>query len=337
MNPTMARGLQVGSDDRSLTFTELDPTISKSFKDNNVLMPYIWSKPLANGASSADFAIFGESPEEPEHQQDGQFIESGTIANDKANIALDDPLKKALRLPMVDVDLSQWDLVSPYAVEIGRLMSEKLDKRGFRLLTLAARTAAVTNVHGGGLVVERSGGDLGTVYPVSSTGADNIAADFSSMALKADNANWPETGRVAFILPEMRQVITRSNRVMNRDYVNVPQQGSVVDRSIGTLEGWNLVVTKHLPSTNVTNDLSKYNGDFTYNGSTGRPVALFMSTSAPPGAPQTRGPVGKVQAGGMINKVWFDENRDCWLVKSRLLAGMGKVGVFLAGELRCKS
>lgn len=329
-NANVARGLQVGSDERALTFTEMDAHMSKSFKDKNVFWDYLWKKDAAPGASSADFPLFGESPEEAEHHVPGQFIEGGSIANSKVNVGADAPLIKALRLPLIDAELSSWDLIKPYADECMRLFAEKLDKRAAVLLTLAARSAAVANVHQGGLLVTRTGGDQGAVYPVSSTGADNLCADFSDMARFADDSNWPEESRIAFISPYLRQVFTRSNRIMNRDYTEA-KDGSIASRIVGEVEGWKLVITRHLPSTNITTDLTKYNGDFRYNGATGRPAALFMLSS------QLRGPVGAVQVGAQRNKVYFDENREAWLIKTRGVLGMGTVGVWQAGELRVKT
>lgn len=330
MDVNVAHGLEVDGNVRALTFTELLPTMSEEFHNRNVFWndSFIWRKPLDNGASSADFPFFGGSPEDAEHHVPGQFIEGGTLKQDKVNISVDDPLIKALRLPYADVTLSQFSLIEPSARECVRIISEKLDKRAAIVGVKAARTGAVAGVHGGGHVVERLNvASLAAAYPVSNTGADNFANDLSDMARKFDEANIPETGRVCFISPYIRQVLTRSNRLMNRDYVEAVY-GSIVDRSVGMVEGFNLVVTQHLPSTNVTGDLTKYNGDFRVDGDVGQPAALCLYKG------EGKGAIGGVEAGGLRGVVYWDENREVWLVKARIFVGLGQIEPWCAGEIR---
>lgn len=328
-NANVARGLNVGSDVRALTFTELQPTISEAFHDNNVFWDsqYINITELGEGASSDDFPFFGDSPEDAEHHVAGQFIQGGTIVQNKVNIAVDDPLIKALRLPFQDQALSRWDLISPYAKECARIVAEKQDNRAAVVGLKAARTAAVTNVHGGGHTVTRtSTATLLAGYPVNDTGAQNFADDLADMAESFDNQNVPDDGnRFCFISPFIRKSLTRSNRFVNRDYTNAAD-GDITQRHIGTLEGFKIVLTRHLPSTNITTDLSKYNADFT--NATGLPAALCLYNG------EGKGAIGGVQKGGVTGTVYWDENREVWLVKVRAFTGIGVVEPWAAGEIR---
>jgi hypothetical protein len=327
-NVTVARGLQVGSDARALTFVELDARMSEVFRDKNILWSggFIDKKALAMGAASERFYIYGGSSEDAEHHVAGQFIEGGTTTQDYVDIGVDDPLIKALRIPWADQQLSKWQIAEKDMAECVRINSEKLDRRGFRLLSLAARTGAVSGVHGGGHTRERVAASLAAAYPISSTGADNFAEDLSYIARSMDDANVPRTSRYAFISPYMNQVCTRSNRFTNRDYVP-PGMNTIHDRAIGMVEGFQLILTNHLPSTNITNDLSKYNGDWSVGGATGQPAALCMYKG------EAGGPIGAVHTGGMINRVVWDENRDVWMAKSKIMCGMGKYEVWQAGEV----
>ena len=329
---TVARGLQTGSDERSMTYDELDATASMSFKEANVLYDsqFMRMKALEPGAVSHDFPIFGETPEDADHHVPGQFVEGGTITNDMVNVSLDDPLIKALRLPFVDQAISKWDLVKPYVKECVRKISEKVDKRGFVVLGLAARTAAVSNVHLGGTVVSRTGAaSLAAHYPVSDTGADNFCSDLSDMARKFDEKSVPKDGRFVFVHPYLKQVLTRSKRITNRDYAGSGGTPSVDinTRVVGIVEGFNLIETLHLPSTNITTDLSKYNGNFLISG-TGQPAALCLYNG------NEKGPIGCVNIGGLTTRVVWDENRECWLAKAKILCGLGKVETWCAGEIR---
>lgn len=329
-NVTVARGLKVGSDERSLTFAEMDATASTSFKDANVLYDsaFIRMHELGEGASSHDFPFFGETPEDAEHHVPGSFVEGGTLTQDKANVALDDLLIKAIRLPYQDQAISRWDLVAPSLKEAVRKVAEKLDRRGFAVLALAARTAAVSNVHLGGTVVSRTGqATLALHYPNSSTGADNFCSDLSDMARQWDEKNIPKDLRYSFISPYLKQVLTKSNRITNRDYNNGTPGANINNRVLGEVEGFKLIETLHLPTTNITTDLSKYNGDFSIGG-TGRPAALCLYNG------NQKGAIGNVHIGGLNTKIVFDENRECWMAKAKILCGMGKVEVWCAGEIR---
>jgi len=329
-NATIARGNYVDTNDRDLTQTLLDAAVLEQFYNSNVLFnsQFMQIKPLEPGTSSHDFKIFGDSPEDGEHHVPGAWIESGSIVNAKVNVAVDDPLIKALRLDLADEELSKFPLIEPYARTCARKNAEKMDKRAFVVLTLAARTAAVTNVHPGGNVVERVAATIAAAYPVTDAGAGQFALDASTLARQMDEDDVPDDGnRYMFISPYIRQVLTLSTRLMNRDYV--PESaGNIVNRVIGTLEGFKLVMTQHIPSTAITTDLAKYNGDFTAAGTTGQPAALALYNA------DKVGPIGCVQVGGMVGKIYFDENRDCWLVKHRLVVGMGIVSCWCAGEIR---
>lgn len=328
-NVNVARGLSVSGDERALTFTELDGTVAEAFHDANIMLEndLVKFKDLAPGASSDDFPIFGDSPEDAEHHVPGQFIEGGTINQTKVNIAVDDDLIKALRLPIEDVALSKWDLVEPYAREVGRIIAEKIDNRAIRLGVLAARSSSVSNVHAAGKSVERTAASLSAAYPNTTAGADALLSDLSDMAKEFDLDNIPEDGRWAIFPTELRQVLTRAARIVNSDFNGA--MGNVATRDPGNLiEGWMPRFTNHMPSTNITNDLSKYNGDFTYNGATGQPAVLCMYKG------NVLSPIGGVRALGMRNVVYWDENRHVWVIKSSTMMGLGKLHVWCAGEIR---
>lgn len=316
---------------RSLLFTSMDATASEAFHDANLLWDSgaIAKKQLVAGTGSHDFPIFGESPEEPEHHQRGQYIEGGTQVNTKVNIAIDDPLIKAQRLPMVDLDLSMWNLVEPTVRENNRKLAEMLDRRAFVIGLKAARTAAVSNVHPGGNVVTRtSSASLAAGYAVSNAGAQNFLDDAAQLAELMDRDNVPRAGRVMYVDPYIVRVLTRSDKLMSRDYV----PGGVTmlhTRTVGIAEDFQIIPTLHLPSTNITTDLAKYNGDF--SNVTGLPAALALYTGGP------RSAIGAVQMGGLRNTVTFDEDHEVWLVKSRIHVGMDELEPWCAGEIRVKA
>lgn len=332
----LGRALQVSSDVRALTFEELDSSMAEVFRDNNVGWAggFLAKKTLGPGANSHDFPMFGGSAEDADYHVAGTFIQGGTTTQSVKNIAVDDPLLKALRFPWIDQQLSKWSIAEPYMRECVRKVAELLDYRFFRLLALATRTAAVSGVHNGGYgKLAGTAGDIGTAYPRNSTGATAFLDDLSYMAQTFDENNIPKKGRTCFISPYIKAVITRDTRVMNRDYMADRYGISLHERVIGVAEGWNLVETNHLPSTAITADLTKYNGDFTYNSGSarGRPAGLCCYVEG------DMAPVGGVMAGGLINTVYWDENRETWMTKAKILNGMDVLFPWLAGEIYCHS
>lgn len=327
---TLARGLEIAGDARSITETLLHASTARRFLDRNEF----WNErttlfhDLVPGEIAHTFVTRGDSPEDPEYHVPGAFIEGGTSVQMKTTITTDDKIIKAQRLPDIDQIFSRWDLISPANEENVRLISELLDKRMARLGIRAARSAAVTNVHSGGKVVTRTAATEAAAYAISAAGAENFEADASDLARKFDDDNIPRDGRLLFVSNRTIQVLTRSAKLMNRDYT--PQDVTQYHRrAVGMCEGFALVPTNHLPTTNYTSDLSKYNVDASIGGSDGLPVALAMW------AGEGKAPIGCVRAGGgLMSDVYQDKNRDVTLTNSKIVCGMGELHVWLAGVIQ---
>ncbi len=326
-NPNTVTG---DGDQRFLTETLLNQKALEDFKRKNVFWNsmFIQMKTLARGQSVERFKIRGDSPEDAEHHVRGALITSGTRVNTNADVEVDDDLIKSLAIPFVDAQLSKYDEVAPDQRECVRIISEKMDKRIARLITLAARTAAVTNVHGGGNRVLNTGGSTVALnYPATVAGGLAFSADASALAQGMDEDDVPDDGnRYLFISPLIRNALTKSGVVMNKDYAN-PGNISLERRIIGQLESFKLVLTNHIPTATVSNDLSKYN--LTVGLTAGIPAALALYN-----APGEQGAIGGVHSAGLMrNKVWFDEDYNVTKIKSQVFAGMDVVAPWMAGEI----
>ena len=326
---TLARNLEIAGDARSITQTLLHANTARRFLDANEF----WNPrttlfyDLTPGEIAHTFVTRGDSPEDPDYHVPGSFIEGGTRVQMKTTITVDDKIIKAQRLPDIDQIFSRWDLIAPANDENVRLISEMLDKRMARLAVRAARSAAVSNVHSGGKVVTRTAASEAAAYPVSETGAENFEADASDLARKFDDDNIPRQGRLLFVNNRTVQVLTRSKKLMNRDYTpaDITQYHS---RAVGMCEGFIIVPTNHLPTTNYTADLSKYNVDASIGGSDGLPIGVAMW------AGEGKAPIGCVRAGGLMSDVFQDKNRDVTLTNSKIVCGMGELHVWLAGIIQ---
>lgn len=332
----LARNGQISGDPRANFETLVNATAAEVFHDSNVF----WSpmvckfKELADGQIAETFTMDGDSPEEAEHQNPGQFIEGGTIVNASTTITCDEPLMKAMRLPEIDEIHSKFPIVDRFVRLCTRYVTEKTSKRAAVALAKAARTSAVANVHGGGKQVSRVASTFAGAYPTSSTGAANLEDDFAAMAQKYDEDNIPQEGRIAFINPALKTVATRSTKLMNKDYVPSEIVSNYQKRVIGMIEGFTLVITNQLPKTNITTDLTKYNGNFLLAGSDqsdgtgGETVALFSW------AGDGMAPIGAVTKGMLRTKVTESTDTDTKLCRSKIITGIAPLHVWLAGELR---
>ena len=328
----VARALTVSGDERGNLQSNIDAMLRQRYYIDNVFHNpnVVQTKQIMPGEKQRDFPILGDSPEEAEHHVGGTFIESGTILSDQVPVTIDDDLIKALRIPIVDETLSRWDLIGPSMKTCIRKVIEKLNRRICIVALQAARTAAVSNIHPGGTVVERVASDVETAYAMSDTGADAIMADIKQAVrgMKTKDVPCRPGSLICYTTHYMADVLTESRRLMNRDYA-AEQYGSIVKGAVGMFNNCWIVPQNYMPDSVISDDLSKYNGDFAVDGSYGQPVALLVSTDDP-----NIRPVGEVTAGGFRNKVWYDENRNCTLTKCQTFKGFGPVSPWVAAEIR---
>lgn len=305
-------------------------TAHESWVDNNVLLNsgLVRTIELPQGAYSRRFKFRGKFSGNPEHHNRGQFIMGRTRPNAFTDIFVDRPLIEAEDIDEADADLSNYDEVQPSVRECIRTIAELTDRRCFRLGILGARTAGVTNVHSGGNVVQREAASIAAAYPLSSTGADNFAYDLGSLARLLDEDHAPEAGRTAFITPWIKQVLTFKPQLFSRDY-NDPMIARYSERFVGRMEGFALITTRsHMPSTNVTDDLSKYNGNFTAGAASQRqPACLTLC-----GDGENFG-IGEVVRSPLRTKVYMSEDHDAMRIQARVHQGLGVLWPPCCGEI----
>lgn len=302
----------------------------ESYNDNNIAYTsgVVKNVPLAQGSWSHRFKMRGKFSTDPSHHTAGQFIVGKTRPNSYVDVSIDRPLIEAEDLDNADLDLTAHSELDASVRECTRSIAELQDKRAIRLGILAARTAAVTNVHNGGNVVERVAATLVAAYPLSSTGATNFTEDLGSMGRLMDVDNVPPANRIAIITPWIKQVITFGDKLFSRDYQD-PMNAKYAERFIGRMEGFALLMSPtHMPESNITSDLSKYNGNFVLGASSQRqPVALCLAGDGENYA------IGSVERSPLQIKVYESEDHDAIRVRARVHQGMGVVAPWCAGEI----
>lgn len=332
--------LKVGSDAVALTDAIIDQVVSEEAHDANVFlgeptggMGVINWKNLPDGSVNWSYRVYGDSPEDPYFRVPGQDGVSGTIVQAKKTVTLDDPFEHELHVSEDEIENSKWDEVEKALRECVRKVTEPYDRRAAIVLGNAARSAAVTNVHRSGIEQSvTSTASLAAAYPLSNTGAQNFLDDLATVGEEYRRRHIPQSEWLAFVDPYIITVLTRSDKLMNRDYV--PEGVTAFHKAmVGIAEGFQLVPTVHLPTTDVTTDLTKYNGDYAIGGSDGG-IAAALTV---PMSGMRRAVCGVRKGATVQGRVWWDEDTETWRTKARMRIGLGAVDVWTAGIIQVTS
>ncbi len=274
----------------------------------------------------------------------GDFIAGRKIKMSERTVRVDDTLVSAIDIPFQDMDLSHFDVIRPYATKLGRALAIDNDKKIATMAMKAARTAAVAGVHPGGQVAHNSGASAINAtggFDDTTTGAANFRKHAAMLAEMFDNDNVPEDGRFLFIPPFIRRILRRELDVFNRDYNPDAQAGDLNSRTIGLLEGFNLVLTNHLPSGSTGGRYKTAFGDsisggmhkYDYNNSGADEATGDVAAIALCGASEGSAGVGMVQASGIRTVVEDDERRNVKFMKAQMMVGYDVLSPWCAGVI----
>lgn len=328
------------------------------------------------GANSAQWPILGDDPA-PSYHVPGVVLNNTVTAprikTASADVVVDEILVNALDVPFRDLEMTHFNVLAPYATKLGRGIAKVLDKKIAILAVKAARTAAVSGIHGGGTVVYRDDGTSATsgnasiadAYPVSPAGAYRFRTDLNSLAQSMDEKAVPEGSRYLFITPHIKSVLRFEANFDGTNLTSVPTMPSTYNRDlsaqtndvnarvVGVLEGFKVIVTNHLPVADLTgNGLSGENAAIAYSGAAGTGgkyqgnfTGAYNSTAATAraqarpvavalcGADTGSPAIGMVQASGLRSYIESDERRNTQFMKAQMMAGMGIICPWSAGSI----
>lgn len=341
-NPT---SLLTGSDGvrRSLDIPKWSGTVLESFRLNTVLFN-MRNKMLdirdANGSASIQYDIISFNPK-PVFSADGVERLGQQQPFDKVLVNVDDSLVTDRELPWSERLLAHFDAMAPFARGMGQSLAEDFDLKGFVMSIKAARTAAKTNFHNGGQVVNRVGGGstIQDCYPATATGAANFRADIARLSRLLDDSFAPSYPRYGFLTPYGHEVLSKDTTLFSRDYVT-QDENMAIKRIIGEVEGFLIMKSAGIPSTlnpvgsGPDTDITKYDIDTRYvagnvAASTGQPMFIALC-----GGDSGMGAVGVAKAEEFRNDVIHDIRRNTIYMSSRSLFGMGVVAPWMAGVVQ---
>lgn len=329
-----SRFLASGGDDFGHSLTrDFNGLVLSAFRAKTVLWDnlskYAQVKVLDDG-NTHQFML-GQDIGEGEDHTPGDELLGQTFSFEKGTITLDSLLVRHFDVPLDQKITSHFDVMANLAFRIGTDLAIQYDKRLFKALLISARAAAVSGFHSGGNTVEDTTGAVDTAWPATSAGATEFLRDAAALAEAMDNDNVPEDGRTLFITPYIRRVLGSSSLtglltpIFNKDHNARPNDLNT--RSIGLLEGFDVVVTNHIPKTDTTTGPSNYQVDASLAGSTGEPVALAACVSG------SEAPIGVVMASGIQTVIFDDHRRNTTFMKGQLYMGASTLFPPCAGEI----
>ena len=346
------RFLASGGDDTNIGLTMFWGSVLEAFRAKTLLWnstdgdfgvsdetggPVVASKRVESG-KSWEFPLIGDDPS-PEYHTPGEELLGQDVVLSKGTINIDDILVSHYDVAGDHTQISHFDVLEPFARKLGRSLAIDFDAKLIRVGILAARTAAVTNIHSGGNAVVRGGTTVATAYALSATGQDAFAADVAELASLMDADNVPEDGRFLIVNTYIRRLLTiplssGNANIFDRD-LSRPQDNSLNQRVLGTLAGFTVLgPTTQMPSTNITTGPSAYQGDFRAAATGGGiPVALALC-----GASEGTAGIGYVAAtdarlGPIYAYRMYDERRNTTFMKAQMMVGAGVLAPWCAGVI----
>ncbi|MEM9066281.1 MAG: hypothetical protein AAGB51_12415 [Planctomycetota bacterium] len=350
-----SRYLAVGGNDAALALEEaFDLLVRSDFPNKTYLanfeIPGIVQRRDIGPGQVFNFREIGELTD-PQNYTEGTEMLGESYAFDNGSVTLDPYVVRHNFLPMGQVEDDQWEPVMPLVREHVEGHARLVDKRGFAMLTAAARASAKTKtgtdgstshvIHNGGNVVERIGATgITAAYPATKTGAHQLRDDIAQGQQLAAEDDAPYGGITAFMPHYLKRVLAKDDRSFDRDLSSNTNDLNAYD--IAVVDGVRCVFTNNLPSTNIgATDLggtaalnlpTKYQGDFRFNGATGQPVVLMAW-----GADNGRAPIGYVTRSGPQTFTEFQQRKLGTLLGSYHRFGWGIIHPPGSVEIRVKN
>lgn len=293
------------------------------------------------------------------YHEPGKFISGAKVKMNERVVEVDDMLVAAIDIPFADLDISHFDIMAPFATKLGRTLAISNDKKVCTTAIHAARHDGIAGVYPGGQQVQRNVAaatpSVADAYPDTAAGATLFRDDVATLAKDFDDDNVPEDGRYLFISPYIRKIlrhdvsfVTVQNAAGTDNVGGGATNGGIYNqqlgsntwdyntRGIGMLEGFNIVLTNHIPTGSITEydgwDAAlgaKYNLSADGSGAAAARVAAVALCGAQEGTPA----VGMVQASGMQTVLQDDHRRNVKFMKAQMMVGYDFLSPWCAGVI----
>lgn len=184
------------------------------------------------------------------------------IDADEFTISLDGMLISHVMVDEWDEFRNHYEVRGRFTRKLGEALAQHYDRNVAVCGVKAARAASrIPGAPGGTVITDAA----------FATSGEALAKGFYAAAQTLDEKSVPEGGRWGFVRPSEYYLLAQNLNLINNLYGGT---GSVKEGDVVKIAGITLVKSNNLPNTVITNDIDKYNGDFS------KTVALIMTDEA---------------------------------------------------------
>jgi len=241
--------INAGGDATALFLKVFGGEVLTAFDEANVTMDRHMVRQIPNG-KSAQFPHTWKV-NASYHTPGNEILGQTSNLNEKV-ITIDDLLIAPVFVANIDEAMAHYEVRSEYSRQAGFSIANGLDKNVLQCMVLAARASALVSGGNGGTQLTSAG----TLYRTSAT---DLAAGIYQAAQTMDEKDVTYGDRSGFVRPAQYYLLAQSPNILNRDWGGA---GSFSQGKLGPIGGVNMVMTNHLPITNIASGPSKYQGDF---------------------------------------------------------------------------
>lgn len=244
-------------DDRALFLTEFGGLVITAYDEIMDYNDLRWVKHIDQGKSDT-FPIIGRKRDASEHTP-GELILGGTIESNDIEITLDKMVYDSVFIAEIDKLISHFDVMGPYTQQLGQSLGSLQAKRVATMHILASRKYYVGNTPTGVPQGQPSPFYVSdAAMRTSATVLETSAFAARQYLLEQEiSGNEPR-----LMLPHQQYLLLARNFGVD---VFKPEAGGGDRRSAqvnSPIAGFEIKGTNHIPKTNVTTGLAKYQGDF---------------------------------------------------------------------------
>jgi hypothetical protein len=238
-----------GTDDRALFLKEFGQMVLEAWTESNYFEGHCFTQSIQSG-KSWQFPIIGRKRDATEHVP-GEVISGGGVENNEVVVTLDNMLIDSVFIPEIDTLMASYALSAPYAAQIGESLSTTFDKRAAISHVLASR---VTDA-------PYTGGPVPSYYWDANLKTDPAKleeAHFSAVQYIRERD--VGGGEVKSFLPW--QQFLMMSKYSGLDAKQTTGSSNRAQATIGPVAGISITGANHIPNSNITTGLTKYQGNF---------------------------------------------------------------------------
>lgn len=248
--------LNTGTDDRELFLVEFGDMVLQAWEEVNDYEDLTWTKSISAGKADT-FPIIGRKRDATEHEP-GERILGGRVEHNDVEITLDKMIVDSAFVAEIDQLMNHYDVMGPYARQLGESLSTTYDRRVATMHILASRVT--TRPYGIGLAYPAAG-PLPNGYfdaavatdPSKLEAAAFVAAEWIKLF---DVGGGPLSYRMGW-----GQYLALS-KYSSLDKVQWSGSANRSTATVGLIAGIQPKATNHIPRSVISSGNAKYQGDF---------------------------------------------------------------------------